>query len=288
MRVAYLGCAETIGTDRTRADAFEHDQMIEALGAAFAAAGDRIEAISWDDAAVDWRDYDAAIIGTCWDYQDRLDEFLATLARIERQTLLANSLDLVRWNGRKTYLRDLEARGVAIVPTLWVDKAEPDWAAPAFDAFDTDRIVAKRQVGANAEGQFLLARGDPAPVFSGPMMLQPFLEAVASEGEYSFIFIDGTFSHAAIKRPADGDYRVQSSYGGREAAITPAEGDLAAVQAVTAMIPHDWLYARIDMVRGPDDRLLLIELELIEPFLYPLQGPELGPRLHAALRKRLA
>jgi glutathione synthase/RimK-type ligase-like ATP-grasp enzyme len=121
-----------------------------------------------------------------------------------------------------------------------------------------------------------------------PAMLQPFLPQIASEGEISFLFVDGQFSHALIKRPASGDYRVQSLYGGTEEAITPSSSDLASAQAVVDAIPFETpLYARIDMVRGEDGTLLLMEAELIEPYLYPLQGPQLGERLAKGVMERL-
>lgn len=287
MRAAYLGCRETIGTDRRRTDAFEHDQMMEALSSAFAAKSDTIEAVRWDNSAVDWADYDAVLIGSCWDYQDRLEEFLGTLHAIEAQTMLSNSAALVRWNCRKTYLRDLESQGVAIVPTLWIDAPASDWIGGVFEALGTDRIVVKRQIGANAEGQFLLHRGDTPPSVDATVMVQPFIESIAIEGEISFVLIDGAVSHTLVKRPASGDYRVQSSYGGMETTLDPSPADLASAKAVAAKIPGEWLYARVDMVRGPYGQLMLMELELIEPFLYPLQGDRLGDLIHAALTRRL-
>lgn len=287
MRAAYLGCRETIGTDRRRTDAFEHDQMMEALSSAFAAKSDTIEAVRWDNSAVDWADYDAVLIGSCWDYQDRLEEFLGTLHAIEAQTMLSNSAALVTWNCRKTYLRALESQGVAIVPTLWIDAPASDWIGGVFEALGTDRIVVKRQIGANAEGQFLLHRGDTPPSVDATVMVQPFIESIAIEGEISFVLIDGAVSHTLVKRPASGDYRVQSSYGGMETTLDPSPADLASAKAVAAKIPGEWLYARVDMVRGPYGQLMLMELELIEPFLYPLQGDRLGDLIHAALTRRL-
>ncbi|WP_298015954.1 hypothetical protein [uncultured Parasphingopyxis sp.] len=287
MRAAYLGCRETIGTDRRRTDAFEHDQMMEALSSAFAAKSDTIEAVRWDNSAVDWADYDAVLIGSCWDYQDRLEEFLGTLHAIEAQTMLSNSAALVTWNCRKTYLRALESQGVPIVPTLWIDAPASDWIGGVFEALGTDRIVVKRQIGANAEGQFLLHRGDTPPSVDATVMVQPFIESIAIEGEISFVLIDGAVSHTLVKRPASGDYRVQSSYGGMETTLDPSPADLASAKAVAAKIPGEWLYARVDMVRGRYGQLMLMELELIEPFLYPLQGDRLGDLIHAALTRRL-
>ncbi|MGP1283546.1 MAG: ATP-grasp domain-containing protein [Parasphingopyxis sp.] len=288
MRIAYLSCPLTLSDspDR-RPDAFEHDQMVDCLSDAFESHGNEIAAVSWDDTTTDWSDFDAALIGSTWDYQDRLDAFLERLAHIERETRLFNPCALVRWNSRKTYLRDLESKGVRTVPTLWLDVPGETDARAAFDALDSDDIVFKRQVGANAEGQFRLKRGDPVPAMAHPMMAQPFLPAIRTEGELSFAFVDGGFSHALVKSAAAGDYRIQSSYGGREAPHRPDPSDMAAATAVIGSLADQPLYARVDMVRGEDGDLLLIELELIEPFLYPLQGPGLGARLHSALRRRL-
>ena len=124
---------------------------------------------------------------------------------------------------------------------------------------------------------------------SQPMMLQPYLDQITREGEYSFLFVDGTFSHALIKRPAAGDYRVQSVYGGTEEPFMPTESDLSAAQAVVDAVPFETpLYARIDMVRGDDGALLLMEAEMIEPFLYPAQGPRLGELMAEAIARRLS
>ncbi|QLC24420.1 hypothetical protein HFP57_04850 [Parasphingopyxis algicola] len=289
MRVAYLACELTLpDSPERRPDAFEHDQMADCLSDAFALHGHEIAAMSWDDATVDWSEFDAALIGSTWDYQDRPDAFLARLAHIESETRLFNPSTLVRWNSRKTYLRDLEADGVRTVPTLWLDTSGETDVRQAFDALGSDDIVLKRQVGANAEGQFRLKRGDPVPAMPHPMMAQTFLPAIRTEGELSFIFIDGDFSHALVKSAAESDYRIQSSYGGRERAHSPSPGDMAGAAAVIDSLEDAPLYARVDMVRGADGDLLLMELELIEPFLYPLQGKGLGPRIHDALVRRLS
>jgi glutathione synthase/RimK-type ligase-like ATP-grasp enzyme len=119
-------------------------------------------------------------------------------------------------------------------------------------------------------------------------MVQPYLPAIADEGELSFVFIDGALSHALRKRPARGDYRIQSLYGGTEEAHAPSPEEVSTARAVLAALPAPApLYARIDMVRADDGALLLMEAELIEPYLYPEQGPQLGSHLAQALAKRL-
>ncbi|MBR9835614.1 MAG: hypothetical protein GYB42_10615 [Alphaproteobacteria bacterium] len=288
MKIAYLSSTVTLpGSPTRRDDAFEHDYMMQALRAPMAARGLVIEDIAWNDPNADWSSYGAAIIGTTWDYWDHQEAFLETLAMIETQVPLFNPSGLVRWNSHKTYLKDLAGKGARLIPTLWLDKVDAACAAAAFDTLGSDDLVFKRQVGAGAFGQHRLKRGEPVPDMPHPMMVQPFLEMIQREGEYSFVFIDGAFCHALIKRAAPGDYRIQSSYGGMEEAITPSASDLTSAEAILATLETPPLYARVDMLRGADGGLLLMELELIEPYLYPLQGPELGERMALGLLRRL-
>jgi len=288
MRIAYLASALTLpGSPVRRNDAFEHDWMMEALRPAFAAEGMALEDVAWDDTGADWAGFDAAIIGTTWDYWDRTAEFLATLRAIENQTRLCNPAALVAWNARKTYLKALEARGARLIPTLWIEEMTEDAAQAAFDTLASDTLVFKRQVGAGADGQHRLARGEAIPDMPHPMMVQPFMGSIIEEGEISFVMIGGELSHALLKTAKPGDYRIQSLYGGTETPITPGAADLTAAHAVLAALDAPPLYARVDMLRAPDGGLLLMELELIEPYLYPRQGPKLGPRLATALKARL-
>lgn len=287
-KVAYLASRVTLpGSLTRRTDAFEHDYTMDALRPAFAARGMFLEDLSWDDSKADWATYDAAIIGTTWDYWDRLDEFLAGLEAIEAKTRLFNPSALVRWNCRKTYLRDLEARGAKLIPTLWIDTCGEAEAKAAFDTLGADTLVFKRQIGAGAKGQHMLKRGEAIPDMPHPMMVQPFLPMIQKEGELSFIFIDGAFCHALVKRAQPGDYRIQSSYGGREEVLHPSPDDLAAAKAILAALDEAPLYGRVDMLRGEDGSLLLMELEVIEPYLYPVEGPELGERMAEAVAKRI-
>lgn len=287
-RIAYLSSKVTLpGSPIRRSDAFEHDYMMDALRPAFEARGMSVHDVDWADTAQDWSTFDAAMIGTTWDYWDHQATFLRTLEKIEAVTPLFNSAALVRWNSHKSYLRDLEARGARLIPTLWLDKVDETAIKAAFDTLKTNDLVFKRQVGAGAAGQHRLTPRDPVPPMPHPMMVQPFLPQILTEGEISFIYIDGDFSHALIKRAAEGDYRIQSTYGGTEEVFKPSADALTAAKAILDTLDETPLYARVDMLRGEDGMLLLMELELIEPYLYPLQGPELGERIAEAIAKRL-
>lgn len=284
MHLCFLSCGDTMpGSSTRRVDAFEHDQMMESLSAAFAAKGGRVTDVAWDDPDANWAQFDAVMIGTTWDYSERLDEFLSVLATIESQTRLHNSKALVDWNSHKRYLHDLGARGVRLIPTEWVDAATEEVILGAFDRFGSDDLVIKKQVGACAEGQFRIKRGDAIPQMPHSMKIQPFMGNILKEGELSFIFIGGDCSHALLKTAAKGEYRIQSCYGGREEVITPAEADIEAAHTALEALDEVPLYARVDMLRAEDGGLMLMELELIEPFLYPLQGPGLGARVYQAL-----
>lgn len=291
-RVALL-IAQNLASDAPdrRADAYLFDVQRKVLAAAFGPAGLSLETVRWSEAAWDWRQFDAALVLACWDYQDRHDVFLARLAEIAAAGVaIFNPLDLVRWNIKKTYLRDFERWGVPIVPTLWSEAPQAADIQAAFTTFGAEEVVLKRQVGGGARGQARYARAS-APVsgqvLDRPGMIQPLIPTIVTEGEYSFLFIDGAFSHALVKRAAAGDYRIQEAYGGRSSKVEPVPADLARASAVLEALEAPPLYARVDMVRGADGGLMLMELEVLEPYLFPVEGPGIGAMLAAALQRRL-
>jgi hypothetical protein len=293
LKIAFLACPDTLpGSPTRRPDAFEHDLQLAALRDGL---GDRAEVtdIDWRAPLEELAQFDLAYLGTPWNYTEAKDEFLARLEALEAAgVIVANPSKVVRWNADKLYLQELSERGAPSIPTLWPEKPGPADIHAAFDHFGCERVVVKRRVGAGAIGQDSFRRGDPAIDqwhIDQPAMIQPFLAAIQAEGELSFIFVGGALSHALVKRAAVGDYRIQSLYGGVEVALDAAPADRAAAEAVMAILPFDEppLYARIDMVRLDIGMLAVIEAELIEPYLYPEQGPEFGRRLADAMLDQL-
>src|SRR5690606_27730156 len=143
---------------------------------------------------VDWNRYDAVYIGTPWDYPEDVEGFLAVLEAIDAsRAVLVNDLSLVRWNVRKTYLRDLAERGAEVVPSRWLDRYSADAVERAAAELDAERIVLKPVVGTNATHAFLLTREQAAAARERlsaafgerPLIVQPYVAAIASEGEYS-------------------------------------------------------------------------------------------------------
>ncbi len=274
-----------------RSDAHRFDLQLDILQQGFAPHGLTLDAVRWSDPAIDWSRYAAVMVNCAWDYQDDHEKFLRTLDAITGLGVpVLNSPDTVRWNIRKTYLREMEKRGIAIIPTLWPEAPTAPDIREAMAAFGANDVVLKRQVGAGARSQVRYTKDDiPASgrVLDRPGMIQPFVPSIATEGEYSFLFVDGEFSHALVKRAAEGDYRIQEAYGGKSSTIDPSPADRRQASAVLEAIDETPLYARVDMVRGLDGSLLLMELEVIEPDLYVKDGPHIGAMLGKALARRL-
>ena len=273
-----------------RADAHLFDIQLDILRRGFAPHGLTLTPVRWID-PIAWTRFGAVLVNSAWDYQDRHEDFLATLDRIAALGVpVFNDPGAVRWNIRKTYLRELEARGVPVIPTLWPEAPTHDDIVHAMSAFGIEDVVLKRQVGGGARAQVRYTRAnmpEAGSIMDRPGMIQPFIASIATEGEYSFLFVDDEFSHALVKRAKSGDYRIQEAYGGTSQAIDPTPADRAAAQAVLTALATPPLYARVDMVRGQAGELLLMELEVIEPFLFPKDGPHIGEMLGAALKKRL-
>ncbi len=202
-------------------------------------------AVVWDDASVDWRAFDAIVVRSTWDYHKRIDEFRAWLASMDGLPLW-NPASVLRWNTHKSYLLELQSRGIEIVPTLFVPRGSS--------------FIVKPAVSATAFRTELHAAGDD-------VLVQPFVPEVLTDGELSFVFLGKKFSHAVRKRPNNGDFRVQTEFGGSAERFTPCAEFIAQAQRIASTLGDEWLYARIDCV-ARDGRLILMELEATEPSLF--------------------
>jgi len=238
--------------------------------------GWQVTTLSWRQTAVPWSDFDVVVIRSTWDYWNDVPAFLETLDSIDRQTALANSLELVGWNLAKTYLRDLGQRGVAVVPTLWLNGLDLNALQEHSRHLKTDQMVVKPVIGANGEDAFRLSPGDDrerldeiAARFDGrACMVQRFLPAVLKEGEFSLFYLGGEYSHAILKVPAEGEFRSQEERGAEILPIAPEAALRRGGDRALAAVSPTPLYARIDFVRNDAGNFEVMELELIEPSLY--------------------
>jgi glutathione synthase/RimK-type ligase-like ATP-grasp enzyme len=255
--------------------------------------GWEVEMVPWRR-DVDWNDYDLVYICTPWDYQNDVESFLDVLEAVESSSArLVNSLDLVRWNLEKTYLRELQARGADIVPSIFFDRFDADRIAACFGAHDTRKIVVKPVVGANSDHVFLLDEPLPAATVEKlrqtydrrPFFVQPFIDSVLSEGEYSLFFFGGDYSHAILKKPRAGDFRTQEEHGADILGIEAPPALITTARKILAVVDPRPVYVRADFVRDRGERFLLMELELIEPSLYFRTDPESARRFASALNQ---
>ena len=258
---------------------------------AMAALGWRVETVDWRDSSIDWNAYDAVYICTPWDYPQHKDEFIGVLQCIEESSaVLVNPLPLVHWSLAKSYLRDLEQRGAGIVPSIWFDDFAAGQVPSWFETLGADAVVIKPEVGANAQDTYVLRNpvgGDTVSLLldkyrQRPFFVQPFMENIQTEGEYSLFFFSGNYSHAIVKVPRSGDFRSQEEYGAEIRSVQPPEPLLAAGRQVLSLVEPQPVYVRADFVRDSDGRFLLMELELIEPSLYLRMDKGAAARFAAA------
>lgn len=252
-------------------------------------AGIEVEARPWTDPG-DLTDLDLVMPLVTWGYHFDPVRWHALLDRLERDGVAtANPVPLLRWNSDKRYLAELGGRGIAVIPTRLVEALDETALAEARADFG-DTLVIKPPVSAAADGTHKLGVADPIPEAAQgrTMMVQPFLPSVASEGEYSLMLFGGRFSHAIVKRPKSGDYRVQPHLGGTEQSCSPPDGAIELAQAALAAAPATALYARVDMVRDQTGQLAIIELELIEPALWLQHAPDGGASFGSAVRAAIS
>jgi glutathione synthase/RimK-type ligase-like ATP-grasp enzyme len=274
--------------------AFALDDDLAPLTAACERAGASAEVLAWDDPTVSWRRFDAVLLRSTWDYVERLPAFLAWCERVAAQTRLFNPLDVVRWNIDKHYLAELAAAGVPVVPSRFL---EPGDKADDFD--DHAEFVVKPAIGAGSRDarRYLRAQRRKALTHvrrllkaGRSVMVQPYIDGVDQRGETALVMIDGHDSHAIRKsallapdaEPTNHLFAPESI---RPRVASEAEYRLGA-QVIAALPFARPLYARVDLLPGPNGPLLL-ELELVEPSLFFHAGKDAADRLVSALAQRL-
>lgn len=246
----------------------------------------------WDDSSVQWGEFDAVLLRSTWDYHRKIDAFLAWLDGLQTVGVpLWNPASLVRWNADKRYLRDLRDAGIPIVPTVWLDQHADVSLEEVLAEEGWREVVVKPSVSASADGAWrashVSAASDEsrfrAALGQSGLLVQPFMDAIQREGEWSLVFLAGAFSHGVLKRPKPGDFRVEVIEA--DGTVPPPELVEQAAAAVAAA-PSPPLYARVDGVMA-GGRLRVMELELIEPWLFLTSDPGGPARFAEAIRAAL-
>lgn len=240
-----------------------------------------------------WKACDAVLVRSTWDYHLQPQRFADFLAEVTASGLpLWNPLPLIQGNSHKGYLAKLSQAGAAVIPTVFLAKGAGRALGEVVGEAGWDEVVVKPAVSAGAWGTWRAAGGPDddarfaAQLTETDLLVQPFLPQI-SEGEWSLLYFDGVFSHAVLKRPKAGDFRVQAIHGGETVRAEPPPSALAVAADLLADLPETPLYARVDGC-VLDGAFQLMELELIEPCLFFLQAPEAADTFARACVRRLA
>lgn len=265
----------------------------EAYDWAYDSQAEALETAGFDVVGRRWTDpgceegVDLVLPLVAWGYHQRFAEWLALLDRLETAAMpTLNPVPLLRWNSDKSYLAALSDAGIATVPTVAVDALDDADLGAARMRFDTAELVVKPPVSAGADGTYRLTHGDelPGDVVGRRMLIQPFQRSVTTQGELSLLIFGGELSHALVKRPKSGDYRVQPHLGGSETICEAPPEAIALAHAALAQTPATATYARVDLIADEAGDWQIMELELIEPALWLPRAPGGAERFAAAIR----
>jgi glutathione synthase/RimK-type ligase-like ATP-grasp enzyme len=255
--------------------------------------GHVVDAVIWDDPSIEWNHYDIVVLRSTWDYYLKHEAFKAWIDLLDAQQVnVWNPAATLRWNLDKIYLHGLAQQGVPTTPTVFAKQGD-SLAAIARER-EWNEIVIKPRISAAGHRTIRTKASDAAVhqaemeelIRLGGVLVQQYLPIIETEGEWSFIFLDGAYSHAARKRPASGEFRVQFQFGGITETGKPARDLIDQARRVVEAVPYEWLYARVDGC-VVDGTLLLMELEMLEPSLFLLQDPASGDRFADGIERRL-
>jgi glutathione synthase/RimK-type ligase-like ATP-grasp enzyme len=273
-KIAVAGCRRLENGDP--ADLYP-DPDAAPLRSALRELGVETRWVSWDDPDVAWAPFSHVVVSSTWDSVDRPNEYLAWARRTAATSKLVNDISVIQWNLDKVYLRGLEAAGVPVIPTRWVAPDE-DWELPTASDF-----VVKPSISAGGRNTARYRHGDTAAYAhvhglqraGQTVMVQEYLPAIDVEGEFDLIFIDGEFTHAVIKKPAlrAGEGVVERPWERMAWAglVKPSSEQMTVaertIEAVSLSVGQTPSYGRVDLVSGSYRRSLVLEVELIDPYL---------------------
>lgn len=253
------------------------------------ARGHNAEPVVWDGDA-DWSGYDVVVTRSIWDYHRNYPRFLKWLEELDASgACIYNPTALMRWNSDKHYMLDLANQGVRVTPTRVVHRGEQRTLADVIAETGWQRVVVKPAIAstgwetwqadapvtADQEAEFARLK----EVMN--LLVQEFVEGVA-QGERSFVFIGGEYSHTVLKKAAGDEFRVHVEWGGTVERIDPPHAQIEWAESVVAAVAQPWMYGRVDAVPGTEG-LVVMELEMLEPELFFAYNAEAADRFIAQI-----
>lgn len=251
----------------------DEDALIKA---ALEKIGMKVKRVAWDDSSFDWTSTKSALFRATWDYFHRFEEFSKWLEKVSKETLLINPETIIRWNIDKHYLQDLQNNGVHIAETHFIEKETKTTLKKLHKQLGWKETVLKPCVSGGARHTYKLNTDNlnahetifQELIKNEAMMLQPFQYNIIEKGEVSMMVFNGQYTHAVLKIAKAGDFRVQDDYGGTIHNYKPSIEDIKFAEQVVNACEELPMYARVDFILDNDNKLALLELELIEPELW--------------------
>ena len=289
----HIAIVSYFSTGAYDANTIDEDQILSSI---LTQEGISHEIVAWSDPLVVWSRFTTLLIKSTWDYFDYYPAFLNWIAEIQQlQIPVLNSLDTILWNSSKRYLLEIEQNGFPVIAGMILEKGKPVNMAQIQEKIKSEIWVIKPLVSGGAKNTLKIpvlewekfAPQVRALVEEEDFLVQPFVPEVAEVGEYSLIFFNQVLSHAVLKTPAKEDFRVQHYFGGTIQTIEPTSKMLESCQALVQKFAPDSLYARVDGVEI-DGVFHLMELELIEPYLFLGLEDQAIPNYRTALMQRLS
>ena len=250
----------------------EDDLLVEYLER----KGLTIEKPVWNNPRVEWESYDIVLLKSPWDYFNLIDDFYTWLTKMEDKNIkFLNPIATVKWNADKHYLKNIEDSGLKIAPCIFLEKGEQVNLNDFFPSLNTTKLIVKPVVSGGSKNTFKVVAANveeinhqlQSLVEVEDFIVQPFLNEIEENGEWSFLFFGGKFSHALVKKAKAGDFRVQHVFGGTIHPQQPPKDLIEIAQGYVDHFAKGCLYARVDGVLV-GEQFLLMELELIEPYLF--------------------
>lgn len=250
----------------------------------------------WTNENINWPEYDLVLLKAPWDYHDNIVAFYAWIDRMNKLSIpLLNPYEIIKWNSNKQYLKNISDAGLSIIPTIFIEKNTNLKTASVFQKLNSEKLIIKPCISGGAKNTFMLTPENFAQQQKSidellkheSFLAQPFIKEIETEGEWSFLFFGGEFSHSVLKKPRTGDFRVQHCHGGT---IHTQEAGSLFVESAKEFVDQfakGCLYARVDGV-VVNNKFLLMELELLEPFLFLSYHANGFDNYYAALLKVIA
>ncbi len=253
-----------------------------------------MKSVVWNDDTINWKDFQIIILKSPWDYHENISLFYNWLDKIKSLGIkLLNPIEIIKWNSNKRYLKDISKSGLSIVKTIYLEKgSQLKTDNSLFKQLNSNKIVIKPCISASAKNTFVIEINDftekskiiNSLLLKEEYLVQPFVEEIINDGEWSFIFFNSKFSHSALKIPKQGDFRVQHSHGGSIKYPKPKSEIINQVKEYVRKFAQDTLYVRVDgIIRG--ELFYLMEIEMIEPYLFLDGKQERMEMYYNALKK---